>query len=105
MHNGETSQEALDQVRDILRAKHYSYRTEEAYLDWICRYILICWNVRGSQVGSSELLSGGSKWASGEYVLRWLSACVGLGCPAEDPHLQRPADNNSAPRWPRLSSC
>ncbi len=39
----------LDQVRDILRAKHYSYRTEEAYLDWICRYILFHWNVRGSE--------------------------------------------------------
>jgi hypothetical protein len=24
----------LDQMRDALRLKHYSYRTEEAYLDW-----------------------------------------------------------------------
>jgi integron integrase len=30
----------LDQVRDTLRAKHYAYRTEEAYVDWIRRYIL-----------------------------------------------------------------
>ena len=29
----------LDQVRDKLRVKHYSIRTEQAYLDWIKRYI------------------------------------------------------------------
>ena len=25
----------LDQVREVLRRKHYSIRTEEAYIDWI----------------------------------------------------------------------
>jgi integron integrase len=30
----------LDQVRDIIRLKHYSYRTEETYVQWIRRYIL-----------------------------------------------------------------
>ncbi|NOZ51372.1 MAG: integron integrase [Chloroflexi bacterium] len=30
----------LDQVRDIIRLKHYSIRTEQAYVDWIKRYIL-----------------------------------------------------------------
>ena len=30
----------LDQVREIIRRKHYSIRTEEAYLSWIKRYIL-----------------------------------------------------------------
>ncbi|MBU0593317.1 MAG: integron integrase [Gammaproteobacteria bacterium] len=29
----------LDQVRDKLRVKHYSIRTEQAYLEWIKRYI------------------------------------------------------------------
>ena len=29
----------LDQVRAIIRRKHYSIRTEEAYVDWIKRYI------------------------------------------------------------------
>ncbi|MBI3654575.1 MAG: integron integrase [Acidobacteria bacterium] len=32
--------ELLNAVRGIIRAKHYSYRTEEAYLDWIKRFIL-----------------------------------------------------------------
>lgn len=30
----------LDQVRDAIRLKHYSIRTEHAYIDWIKRYIL-----------------------------------------------------------------
>ena len=29
----------LDQVRSVLRARHYSMRTEQAYLDWIRRFI------------------------------------------------------------------
>ena len=30
----------LDQVREKIRLKHYSIRTEQAYVDWIKRYIL-----------------------------------------------------------------
>jgi len=30
----------LDQVRDVIRMKHYSLRTEKAYIYWIRRYIL-----------------------------------------------------------------
>ena len=29
----------LNQVRDRLRLKHYSIRTEQAYVDWIKRFI------------------------------------------------------------------
>jgi len=29
----------LDLARDVLRRKHYSIRTEEAYIGWIVRYI------------------------------------------------------------------
>ncbi|MEB3210007.1 MAG: phage integrase N-terminal SAM-like domain-containing protein [Leptolyngbyaceae bacterium] len=31
----------LDQVRDAIRLKHYSYRTEQTYVGWIRRYILV----------------------------------------------------------------
>jgi len=30
----------LDQVRQLMRLRHYSLRTEEAYVGWIRRYIL-----------------------------------------------------------------
>lgn len=29
----------LDQVREVIRSKHYSIRTEESYVDWITRYV------------------------------------------------------------------
>jgi len=31
----------LDQVRDAIRTRHYSYRTEEAYIGWIKRFIFL----------------------------------------------------------------
>src|SRR5205807_4978861 len=30
----------LDQVRDVIRRKHFSIRTEQIYVDWIKRFIL-----------------------------------------------------------------
>ena len=30
----------LERVRDKIRLKHYSIRTEQAYTDWVKRYIL-----------------------------------------------------------------
>ena len=29
----------LDQVREVLRVKHHSLRTEETYVDWIRRFL------------------------------------------------------------------
>ena len=34
-----TSKKLLDRVRDAIRVKHYSIRTEQAYVNWIKRYI------------------------------------------------------------------
>jgi hypothetical protein len=34
------SRKLLDQVRDVLRTMHYSYRTEQAHVGWIRRFIL-----------------------------------------------------------------
>jgi len=36
----EAAPKLLDSVRDRIRAKHYSLRTERAYLEWIRRFIL-----------------------------------------------------------------
>jgi integrase-like protein len=30
----------LDQCREVMRFKHYSYRTEQAYGEWIVRYAI-----------------------------------------------------------------
>lgn len=45
----------LDQVTDRLRLKHYSLRTEEAYLSWIRRYILFHQKRHPRELGVPEI--------------------------------------------------
>lgn len=45
----------LDQVRDILRLKHYSRRTEDAYVGWIRRYILFHNKRHPKEMGVPEI--------------------------------------------------
>ena len=45
----------LDQVRDQIRLKHYSYRTEQTYVYWIRRYILFHQKRHPAEMGSAEL--------------------------------------------------
>ena len=45
----------LDQVRDKLRLKHYSIRTEKSYVDWIKRFILFHHKRHPSEMGKPEI--------------------------------------------------
>jgi Phage integrase, N-terminal SAM-like domain len=45
----------LDRVRQTIRAKHYSRRTESAYVDWIRRYILFHQKRHPSEMGAPEI--------------------------------------------------
>jgi integron integrase len=45
----------LDQVRDKLRVKHYSIRTEQSYVDWINRYILFHGKRHPKDLGARDL--------------------------------------------------
>ena len=45
----------LDRVRDALRTRHYSRRTEEAYVHWIRRYIVFHRKTHPVQMGASEI--------------------------------------------------
>jgi hypothetical protein len=45
----------LDRVREQLRLKHYSYRTEETYLHWIKRYILFHKKRHPNEMGDEEI--------------------------------------------------
>jgi integron integrase len=45
----------LDQVRVAIRLRHYSYRTEQAYVDWIKRYILFNGKRHPSGLGATEV--------------------------------------------------
>lgn len=45
----------LDQVRGKIRLKHYSIRTEQAYTDWIKRFILHFGNRNPKEMGAAEV--------------------------------------------------
>jgi integrase len=45
----------LDRVRWHLRMKHYSIRTEQAYVDWIRRYIIFHRKRHPSDMGEHEI--------------------------------------------------
>ena len=45
----------LQQVRERLRALHYSYRTEQPYVDWIRRYILFHGKKHPRDMGKREV--------------------------------------------------
>src|SRR6267142_6282308 len=45
----------LDQVRETIRRKHYSLRTETAYVDWIKRYIFFHHKRHPAEMGAPEI--------------------------------------------------
>ena len=45
----------LDQVREAIRLRHYSYRTEQSYVTWIRRYILFHHKRHPKEMGCAEI--------------------------------------------------
>ncbi|GBC61589.1 integron integrase [Desulfonema ishimotonii] len=45
----------LDQIRDFMRMKHYSLRTEKSYIQWIKRYILFHCKRHPKEMGAPEI--------------------------------------------------
>jgi site-specific recombinase XerD len=50
-----SSPKLLDRVRWQLRVKHYSIRTEQAYVDWIRRFILFHHKRHPNEMGEREI--------------------------------------------------
>jgi integron integrase len=53
--DGSKPKKLLDQVSETLRTKHYAYRTEQTYLDWIKRYIIFHKKRHPKDMGASEI--------------------------------------------------
>ncbi len=60
----------LDQVRQAIRTRHYSYRTEEAYVGWIRRFILFHGKRHPAVMGKEEI----TQFLSALAVKRHVSA-------------------------------
>jgi hypothetical protein len=67
----------LDRVRDAIRTRHYSRRTEEAYVHWIRRYIVFH-QTHPSEMGVVEI----SRFLTFPAVERRVSASVARKYPS-----------------------
>ena len=55
MQNNNTPPKLLDKVRDRIRVKHYSIRTETQYVQWINRFILFHGKRHPIEMGAAEV--------------------------------------------------
>ena len=51
----EKPKKLLDQVRNAIRLKHYSIRTEKSYVSWIKSYILFHHKNHPKEMGAREI--------------------------------------------------
>jgi hypothetical protein len=58
----------LDRLKAAIRARHYSHRTEEAYVMWVRRYILYHRKTHPSAMGADEVNTFLSSLAVDERV-------------------------------------
>lgn len=49
------TQKLLDQLRNAIRARHYSIRTEKCYADWVRRFILFHNKCHPRDMGALEV--------------------------------------------------
>jgi hypothetical protein len=55
LQRAKTRAQALDQLRNRLRVKHDSIRTEQAYVDWVRRFILFHGTRHPRELGPAEV--------------------------------------------------
>jgi len=55
--NRGASPKLMDQVRQVIRTKHYSYRTEKSYVGWIKQFIMFNGKKHPKEMGEAEINS------------------------------------------------
>ena len=97
----------MEQVSDALRTKHYSYRTEQTYKDWIKRYILFHGKRHPKDMGEAEIRAFIAHLAAERKVAvstsnQALSAILFLYRTVLQMDIQLPPDLSKASRPKRL---
>jgi integron integrase len=64
----ESQPRLLDQMREVLRLKHLSFRTEEAYIGWVKRFILFHDKRHPKDMGAAEIRAFLSYLTTHEHV-------------------------------------
>ncbi len=54
-HDEAKPKKLLDQVSEALRAKHYGFRTQQTYIDWIKCYIIFHKKRHPKDMGADEI--------------------------------------------------
>ena len=62
------SPKLLDQLRERVRLKHYSYKTEQSYVQWVKRYILFHNKRHPKDMGGVEIREFLNHLAIEKYV-------------------------------------
>ena len=55
MESEKTKSPFLEEVRDVMRVQHYAIRTEQAYVEWIKRFILFHQKRHPDEMGEIEI--------------------------------------------------
>ena len=55
MESGKTKSRFLEKIRELMRVQHYAIRTEQAYVEWIKRFILFHGKRHPDEMGESEI--------------------------------------------------
>ena len=55
LHSGLKQPKLLDQVREALRTRHYSYSTEKTYVHWIRQFVLFHGKRHPNKLGEAEI--------------------------------------------------
>ena len=56
MEDRRRSPRLLDQVREAIRVRHYSFRTEKTYVDWVRRFVLFHGKRHPAAMGEREVV-------------------------------------------------
>ena len=75
-----TPKKLLDQVREAVRLKHYAYRTEQSYVDWVKRYILFHNKTHPKDMGENEVQEFLTYLASERKVSASTHTCPSWRC-------------------------
>jgi site-specific recombinase XerD len=66
--NASSKPKLLEQLRTFMRARRYSLRTEQAYLDWIRRFILFHGKRHPRDLGETEITAFLTNLAAQQHV-------------------------------------
>jgi integron integrase len=98
----------LNSVREHMREKHYSYKTEKSYISWITRYILFNGKRHPAEMGMEEVTAFVNNLANEGHVSagtqnQALSALIMLykfiGQPLERIDMVRAKESEFLPEW------